>query len=246
MNISSICRNFDDLQTLLARINVTINIIGITETRLNKSSIRNTNIDLSGYSFQHTPTEANCGGALLYIDNNINYIVRDDLCIYRSKNTIVGCVYRHPCMNPIEFIELLQKFSKEGKIIMLMEYFNIDLLKYDHNTDSASFLDSLYANFLLPYISTHSRVTTHSRTLIDNIFSNNIEDGIISGNIISTISDHYAQFLLMKIKKLSNKDKKTMKKPWITKGILKSIEKKNRIYRKCIRTKNDTKKRGIA
>ena len=75
MNISSICRNFDDLQTLLARINVTFNVIGITETRLNKSSIRNTNIDLSGYSFEHTPTEANCRGARLYIDNNINYIV---------------------------------------------------------------------------------------------------------------------------------------------------------------------------
>ena len=85
MNISSICRNFDDLQTLLAKINVKFNVIGLTETRLNKSSIRNTNIDLSGYSFEHTPTEANCGGALLYIDNNINYIVRDDLCIYRSK-----------------------------------------------------------------------------------------------------------------------------------------------------------------
>ena len=172
-------------------------------------------------------------------------------------------------MNPTEFIdiylsELLQKFSKEDKTIMLMGDFNIDLLKYDHNTDSASFLDSLYTNFLLPYISTPSCVTTHSRTLIDNIFSNNIEDGLILGNIISTISDHYAQFLLMKnmkikqkettdidshdfknfnevqfeselcnidwksafeinkkdapIKKLSNKDKKTMKKPWITKG----------------------------
>ena len=46
------------------------------------------------------------------------------------------------------------------------------------------------------------------------------------------------------IKKLSNKDKKTMKKPWITKGILKSIEKKNQIYRKYIRTKNATKKRN--
>ena len=33
-----------------------------------------------------------------------------------------------------------------------------------------------------------------------------------------------------------------MKKLWITKGKLKSIEKKNRIYRKCIRTKNATKK----
>ena len=222
MNISSICRNFDDLQTLLASINVTFNVIGITETRLNKSSIRNTNIDLSGYSFEHTPTEANCGGALLYIDNNINYIVQDDLCIYRSKelysvfieiinskgkNTTVGCVYRHPCMNQTEFIdiylsELLQKFSKEDKTIMLMG----DLLKYDHNTDSPSFLDSLYANFLLPYISTPSRVTTHSRTLIDNIFSDNIEDGIISGNIISTISDHYAQFLLMKNMKIKQKE----------------------------------------
>ena len=85
MNISSICRNFDDLQTLLAKINVKFNVIGITEARLKKSSIRNANIDLNGYSFEHTLTEANCRGALLYIDNNINYIVRDDLCIYRNK-----------------------------------------------------------------------------------------------------------------------------------------------------------------
>ena len=85
MNISSTCRIFDDLQTLLAKINIKLNVIGITETRLKKSSIRNTNIDLNGYSFEHTPTEANCGGALLYIDNNINYIVRYDLFIYRSK-----------------------------------------------------------------------------------------------------------------------------------------------------------------
>ena len=200
-------------------------------------------------------------------------------------------------MNPTEFIEsylseLLQKLSKQDKTILLMGDFKVDLLKYDHNTDSASFLHSLYTNFLLPYISTPSHVATHSRTLIDNFFPNNIEGGLISGNIISTISDHYAQFLLMKnmkikqkettdiyrhdfenfnevqfkselrninwksvlginkkdvdfsfskffetfnsllqkhapIKKLSNKDKKTMKKPWITKGILKSIEKKN-------------------
>ena len=176
MNVSSICRNFDDLETLLAKINVKFNVIGIIEARLKKSSIRNTNVDLNGYSFKHTPTEANCGGALLYIDNNINYIVRDDLCIYRSKelesvfikiinskgkNTIEGCVYRHPCMNPTEFVdiylsELLQKFSKEDKTIMLMGDFNIDLLKQDHNTESASFLDSLYTNFLLPYISTPS------------------------------------------------------------------------------------------
>ena len=114
-------------------------------------------------------------------------------------------------MNPTKSVviylsELLQKLSKGDKTIMLMGDFNIDLLKYDHNTDSDLFLDSWYTNVLLPYISAPSRVTTHSRTLIDNIFSNNIEDGLISGNIISMISDHYAQFLLMKNMKIKQKE----------------------------------------
>ena len=36
--------------------------------------------------------------------------------------------------------ELLQKFSEEDETIMLMGDFNIDLLKYNHNTDSASLI----------------------------------------------------------------------------------------------------------
>ena len=55
--------------------------------------------------------------------------------------------------------------------------FKIDLLKYDTHSDSSDFLDSMYANFLLPYISAPSRVTPHSKTLTGNIFSNMIEDG---------------------------------------------------------------------
>ena len=61
-------------------------------------------------------------------------------------------------MNPIECIhiypsELLQKFSKGDKTIMITGDFNTDLLKYDHKTGSALFLDSLYTKFLLPYVS---------------------------------------------------------------------------------------------
>ena len=313
MNISSLCHNFDELQTLLARINIKFNIIGITETRLKKHSIRNINIDLNGYAIEHTPTEASCGGALLYIDISLNYIVRNDFKLYKKrelesvfieiinpkgKNVIVACIYRRPSMNPTEFIdiylsELLQKLSREDKTIMLMGDFNIDLLKYDTNKDSTMFLDIMYTNFLLPYRKIPTRVTTHSKTLIDNIFSNNIEDGLISGNIITTISDHYAQFLLQKnikiekkeknifrhnfknfnedlfdyklnqinwnaileidkkdidtsfnnffltfnsllqqhapIKKLSNKEIKTLRKPWITSRIIKSINKKKKM-----------------
>ena len=79
---------------------------------------------------------------------------------------------------------------------ILLKFF--DLLKYDTNADSTAFLESVYTNFFLPYITTPTQATTHSKTLIDNIFSSNIEDGLKSGNMISTISDHFTQFLLQK------------------------------------------------
>ena len=81
--------------------------------------------------------------------------------------------------------------------------FKIDLLKYDTHGNSSDFLDTIYANFLLPYISAPSRVILHSRTLTENIFSNTIENGYISGNLVTAISNHYGQFLLTK--NLNNK-----------------------------------------
>ena len=64
---------------------------------------------------------------------------------------------------------------------MLMGDFNIDLLKYDTNADCTAFLDSQI------YITTPTRVSTHSKTLIDNTFLKKIKDGLLSGDIISTI-----------------------------------------------------------
>ena len=43
------------------------------------------------------------------------------------------------------------------------------------------------------------------------------------------------------IQKLSHKEKKSLSKPWLTKGILQSIKQKNVLYRKFIRTKDLTK-----
>ena len=131
----------------------------------------------------------------------------------KGKNLIIGCIYRHPSMNPNEFIDVFmldlpQEISKEEKTVMVMDDFNVDLLKYDTNADSIAFLDSMYTNFYLPSITTPTRVTTHSKTLIDNVFLNNTEDGLISGNIILTFSDHFPQFLLQKdIKIVKTKSK---------------------------------------
>ena len=116
----------------------------------------------------------------------------------------------------------LEKLSYENKGIILMGDFNIDILKYDTNNDSAAFLDMMYENFLLPYISSPTRVTPRSQTLINNIFSN-IEDETISGNITTTISDHYAQFTLFKNKTKSQKKIKRL--PSLPENIKHSIKK---------------------
>ena len=63
----------------------------------------------------------------------------------------------HPSeFNDIYLKDLLKNLSHENKTLVIMEDFNINLLNYDTEKDSADFLDSMYASFLLPYISTPS------------------------------------------------------------------------------------------
>ena len=50
---------------------------------------------------------------------------------------------------------------------------------------------------LIPLILQPARLTDHSNTLIDNIFSNVIDPDIISGNLTATISDHLPQFSII-------------------------------------------------
>ena len=42
-----------------------------------------------------------------------------------------------------------------------------------------------------------TRITSHSNTLIDNVFSNVIDPDIISGHLTATISDHLPQFAII-------------------------------------------------
>ena len=72
--------------------------------------------------------------------------------------------------------------------------FNFDLLKIDQHEDSNLFYNVLTANGFRPLILQPSRVTNTSATLIDNIFINDMVSKSKGGNLVSSISDHFAQF----------------------------------------------------
>ena len=73
----------------------------------------------------------------------------------------------------------------------------LNLLNYNEQNQTNEFLDSLASNSFIPFTLQPTRITSHSNTLIDNIFSNVLDPDIISGNLTATISDHLPQFAII-------------------------------------------------
>ena len=51
--------------------------------------------------------------------------------------------------------------------------FNVNLLNYESHGETNEFINTMVSHYLLPHILHPTRVTDHSATVIDNIFSNN-------------------------------------------------------------------------
>ena len=114
----------------------------------------------------------------------------------------MGVIDRHSSMDLTDFNcnylnKLLERISKEQKSVVLLGDFNINLLNYNEHNQKNVFLDSLASNSFIPLTLQPTRITSHSNTLIDNIFSNVIDPDIMSGNLTATISDHLPQFSII-------------------------------------------------
>lgn len=58
LNISTLQYHYKELETLLSNLQSTFHFIGISESRLRKDIMPTTNIDLIGYTVEHTPSES--------------------------------------------------------------------------------------------------------------------------------------------------------------------------------------------
>ena len=137
VNIASLDAHIDDLRSVLSRLKLSFDIIGISEHKITKNSSPSNNVDILGYEeFKFVPTETSFGGTGFYIKSDLDYIVRDDLEINSKgnceamfievilpdrKNLVVGCVYRHGSGIPIreftsDYLEpIVEKIANEKK-----------------------------------------------------------------------------------------------------------------------------------
>ena len=173
---------------------------------------RSRSVDWLGYSFVNINRKTKSGGGVgMFICSAFTYRVRNDLnlqkddilesifietCRKENDKIIIGTIYsRPPTNNCNDFeTELKQSFTqwitKTIKTCILMDDFNIDLLKYGSNEHANRFLNQMYSSQFYPVIIRPTRITTNSATIIDNIFINNIYLDRSSGILINDLSDH--------------------------------------------------------
>ena len=120
-----------------------------------------------------------------------------------NSKIIVGSIYRPPNTNPQEFIEAINKVTRQAKlhgrhIILGMDH-NLDLLKENRHGPTHDFLETIYDKGLLPMITKPTRITSSSATLIDNIFVDDLfYANAESGIIMDDSSDHLPCYCVLR------------------------------------------------
>ena len=86
---------------------------------------------------------------------------------------------------------------------------NINFLKFNEHTQTEEFLDMLYANNILPIITKPTRLTDHTATLIDQIYTNCLQN-VTAGILTVDLADHLPIFCLVKTQPPRNNSKKNI------------------------------------
>ncbi len=222
LNCRSLPAHWADIKDLVAnmsRPDFFFDVIGLTEVfRLRD----NVSYCLDGYhdiiSRTRGERDDGRGGVGLFIKDKHTYLQRDDLSVFiphvfesvfvelvvpKKKNIIVGCIYR-PNTPPLadmdiftcHLLDIVDIVNTENKTLFLCGDFNIDLLSYNHHEKTKAFTDDLYSRGISPLITKPTRVTDHSATIIDHIYTNLGKSDFKSGIIITDVADHFGVFTI--------------------------------------------------
>ena len=122
-------------------------------------------------------------------------------------NYIVGAIYRHHGSKVPHFVSELEACLNKlpcDSLRILAGDMNINLKNINHN-DTFDYFTTLSAKDFYPYICSPTRITDNTATLIDHIFLRYprrfLNPDISSGNIVSDVTDHMPNFLIIERKK---------------------------------------------
>ena len=128
-------------------------------------------------------------------------LIKIKSCKKFSNTVIVGNVYRSPSssntsnFNNIIESTLNQLGRHKTKQILIAGDFNIDLIKYETDDHSRDLIDITSNHGFTQVISRPTRITNHSATLIDHIYTNKVNKVISSSVVTLDVTDHLGTYI---------------------------------------------------
>ena len=203
LNVCSLRNKVADLSVLLSQPSP-FHIFGITESRLN-DTISDASITVPNFSvLRRDPQYPRQTGIAVYIHNSVAQYThrRTDLesesveslwvevRTGKSASLLVGCIYRNPEATfewYDDFVTMMDKASISASEILLLGDFNINLFVSQPSWESTFTMLGLEQ-----LITSATRVTKSSSTLIDHIYTSNTSRVLSSCVLQVSLSDHYA------------------------------------------------------
>ena len=182
-------------------------VIGLAETWLDEESEKG--VAVEGYSVVCASRKKKAGGGVaLLVRDGLTYRERPDLGTFTegefeslfieivrggtSRNDIVGVVYRPPGGGVQGFSDEMARIltAIRGLDGYIMGDFNVDLIKGTTHGPTSDFMGGFMTSGFYPLISLPTRLTDTTATLIDNIWTNNVREAMVSGLVTVRVSDH--------------------------------------------------------
>ena len=212
LNINSVLSKIDDLRVVAKKSKAAV--IGVTESKLD-ATVLDGEVNIDGYEVIRSDRNRHRGGVACYVRNDISFNVRSDfsgeienivfdMLLPKTKPILVGILYRPPDQS-----KFLNKLSTaisrsntfDNQEVYILGDLNINLINKQKHIPNGI---KRYKEFCSLYgleqlISTPTRVTENSSSILDHILTNSTDRVSQPGVIDTGLSDRQLIYCTRKI-----------------------------------------------
>ena len=219
-NVCSLQKNIDQLITRLTTFSEAPNIIAISETKLIYGQPL-VNVNITGYDFIHRVSITKARGVGFYIKQSLSYKQKSDINInlsfvenmwieVRTNNEpiVIGVIYQHPTtlVNDYEsfstnLCDIFADLRDNSNAFHANGDYNTDLMQINGNHNFRKCVNNILSTSTKCVIDLPTRITNHSKTLLDHIYVNDPKYSYTIGVLLCDLSDHMPTFVSISTKK---------------------------------------------
>ena len=212
LNINSALSKIDELRVVAKKSKAAV--IGVTESKLD-ATVLDGEVNIDGYEVIRSDRNRHGGGVACYVRNDISFNIRSDfsdeienivfdMLLPKTKPILVGFLYRPPDQS--KFLDKLstaisRSNTFDNQEVYILGDLNINLINKQKHIPNGI---KRYKEFCSLYgleqlISTPTRVTKNSSSILDHILTNSTDRVSQSGVIDTGLSDHQLIYCTRKI-----------------------------------------------